>query len=80
VGLGTRIGGGCTSGHGVCGIGRLSKRSFTAVAIFMAIGIACPGPALTALSNLAAEAFVFVGAMIVGDLFAKIPALKEKGA
>ena len=40
VGVGTRIGGGCTSGHGVCGIGRLSKRSFVAVAIFMAMGIA----------------------------------------
>ena len=40
VGLGTRIGGGCTSGHGVCGIGRLSMRSLAAVAIFMAAGIA----------------------------------------
>lgn len=35
VGAGTRIGRGCTSGHGVCGIARLSKRSFTAVAVFM---------------------------------------------
>ena len=36
VGFGTRLGGGCTSGHGVCGIARLSKRSIAATAIFMA--------------------------------------------
>lgn len=35
VGLGTRLGGGCTSGHGVCGMGRLSVRSMAAVATFM---------------------------------------------
>lgn len=40
VGFGTRLGSGCTSGHGVCGIGRLSKRSFVAVAIFMVSAIA----------------------------------------
>jgi uncharacterized membrane protein YedE/YeeE len=40
VGFGTRIGGGCTSGHGVCGLGRLSARSLVAVAIFMATGMA----------------------------------------
>jgi uncharacterized membrane protein YedE/YeeE len=40
VGFGTRIGGGCTSGHGVCGLGRLSLRSLVAVAIFMATGMA----------------------------------------
>jgi len=34
VGFGTRLGSGCTSGHGVCGIPRLSKRSFVAVAVF----------------------------------------------
>ena len=39
VGFGTRVGGGCTSGHGVCGLGRLSLRSLVAVAIFMATGI-----------------------------------------
>ena len=38
VGFGTRMGGGCTSGHGVCGISRLSKRSVTATATFMATG------------------------------------------
>ena len=36
VGLGARIGGGCTSGHGVCGIARLSSRSIVATATFMA--------------------------------------------
>ena len=40
VGFGTRMGNGCTSGHGVCGIGRLSTRSFAAVATFMAAAIA----------------------------------------
>lgn len=36
VGFGARLGGGCTSGHGVCGIARLSARSITATIIFMA--------------------------------------------
>jgi uncharacterized protein len=40
VGLGTRYGSGCTSGHGVCGLSRLSPRSLVATAIFMAAGIA----------------------------------------
>ena len=35
TGLGARLGGGCASGHGVCGLGRLSKRSIVAVATFM---------------------------------------------
>lgn len=39
VGIGTRIGGGCTSGHGVCGISRLSARSIVATVTFMATGI-----------------------------------------
>jgi uncharacterized membrane protein YedE/YeeE len=39
VGFGTRMGGGCTSGHGVCGIGRLSKRSLVATVVFMGAGI-----------------------------------------
>ena len=40
VGLGTRLGNGCTSGHGVCGMGRLSKRSFVATLTFMLAGFA----------------------------------------
>jgi hypothetical protein len=36
VGFGTRLGGGCTSGHGVCGIARLSGRSIVATAVFVA--------------------------------------------
>ncbi len=39
VGWGTRLGSGCTSGHGVCGMGRLSIRSLAAVGSFMAAGI-----------------------------------------
>ena len=40
VGFGTQLGGGCTSGHGVCGIARLSPRSVFATLVFMASGIA----------------------------------------
>jgi len=36
VGFGTRLGGGCTSGHGVCGLARLSTRSIVATGLFMA--------------------------------------------
>ena len=39
VGFGTRQGGGCTSGHGVCGVARLSIRSIAATAIFMATAV-----------------------------------------
>ncbi len=38
VGVGTRLGSGCTSGHGVCGLSRLSARSLVATATFMAAG------------------------------------------
>ena len=40
VGFGTRLGAGCTSGHGVCGIGRGSPRSLAATAVFMATAVA----------------------------------------
>jgi uncharacterized protein len=40
VGFGTRLGDGCTSGHGICGLARLSGRSITATAIFMLVAIA----------------------------------------
>ncbi|SFI45176.1 YeeE/YedE family protein [Jannaschia pohangensis] len=39
VGIGTRLGSGCTSGHGICGLSRLSPRSFAAVLTFIAAGI-----------------------------------------
>lgn len=39
VGVGTRLGSGCTSGHGVCGLSRLSLRSLAAVGIFMTTGM-----------------------------------------
>lgn len=40
VGVGTRLGSGCTSGHGVCGMSRFSQRSLVATATFMATGFA----------------------------------------
>jgi hypothetical protein len=40
VGFGARLGGGCTSGHGVCGVARLSKRSIVATLTFVASGMA----------------------------------------
>jgi uncharacterized protein len=40
VGIGTRYGSGCTSGHGVCGMARWSPRSLAATAVFMAAGVA----------------------------------------
>jgi len=39
VGVGTRLGSGCTSGHGICGIGRLSPRGIVATCIFLGIGM-----------------------------------------
>ncbi|MDX2321561.1 MAG: YeeE/YedE thiosulfate transporter family protein [Moritella sp.] len=39
VGIGTRVGSGCTSGHGICGIGRLSARSLVATIIFMSTAV-----------------------------------------
>ena len=38
VGFGARLGSGCTSGHGVCGMGRMSRRSMVAMGCFMAVG------------------------------------------
>ena len=38
VGVGTRIGSGCTSGHGVCGLSRMSPRSLASVLTFMVVG------------------------------------------
>ena len=40
VGYGTRLGSGCTSGHGVCGLARLSRRSLAATGVFMASAMA----------------------------------------
>jgi uncharacterized membrane protein YedE/YeeE len=39
IGFGTRIGNGCTSGHGICGLARLSPRSFVAVGIFFGVAV-----------------------------------------
>lgn len=43
VGVGTRLGSGCTSGHGICGVGRLSLRSITATCCFVGIGMLTVG-------------------------------------
>lgn len=40
VGFGTRLGGGCTSGHGICGLSRLSPRSLVATGVFMGVAAA----------------------------------------
>ena len=40
VGFGSRLGGGCTSGHGICGVARISPRSLAATAIFVAAAMA----------------------------------------
>jgi uncharacterized membrane protein YedE/YeeE len=40
VGFGTRLGNGCTSGHGICGLARLSRRSLAAVLVFVASAMA----------------------------------------
>jgi uncharacterized membrane protein YedE/YeeE len=40
VGFGTRLGAGCTSGHGVCGLARLAPRSLAATLVFMAVAVA----------------------------------------
>lgn len=45
VGFGTRMGNGCTSGHGVCGVSRLSPRSIAATASFMLVGFLVVGTA-----------------------------------
>lgn len=39
VGYGTQLGGGCTSGHGLCGMSRLSPRSIVATVVFMVVGM-----------------------------------------
>lgn len=39
TGIGTKIGNGCTSGHGICGLARLSRRSMVAVAVFFGVAI-----------------------------------------
>lgn len=49
VGFGTRLGSGCTSGHGVCGLSRMSPRSIAATAIFIVAGMATVALARLAL-------------------------------
>jgi uncharacterized membrane protein YedE/YeeE len=53
VGIGSRMGSGCTSGHGVCGVSRLAPRSLVATATFMVAGIA----AATVINRVAGGLF-----------------------
>jgi uncharacterized protein len=80
VGFGTKLGNGCTSGHGLCGIARLSKRSFVAVGIFLMCALAIStlrywvslgflssetlNPQLSYQHLVSANVFIFVGAML----------------
>lgn len=52
VGFGTRLGGGCTSGHGVCGIPRMSPRSILATVTFMFFGMVAVGVVRLAAGGL----------------------------
>jgi hypothetical protein len=66
VGFGTRLGGGCTSGHGVCGLARLSPRSLAATAVFMAAGMA----SVLVLQHLVGACkFAFVDSLVSGMMF-----------
>jgi len=51
VGFGTRLGSGCTSGHGVCGIARLSPRSIVATMAFVAVGMLTASSAFLLLGD-----------------------------
>ena len=78
VGFGTKLGNGCTTGHGICGLARMSKRSLTAVLSFMATGliaastcsVTCPGyPYLRSsydsiVDNLPTDTTITIGTVI----------------
>ena len=69
VGIGTRLGGGCTSGHGVCGLSRLSPRSVIATLSFMAAGFVTVFVVRHAIGSLRpsmATFFAFVAGLIFG--------------
>lgn len=51
VGFGTRLGSGCTSGHGICGLSRLSPRSFVSVLMFMGAAMLTVTAARTAMGG-----------------------------
>lgn len=60
VGFGTRLGNGCTSGHGICGLARFSKRSLVAVLTFMSVGILTAYFTQLATTPFSSEAFGFL--------------------
>ena len=87
VGVGTSMGGGCTSGHGICGLPRLSPRSAVAVATFMATGALAAGAtrggsaALTALALAPASAAASALPLLPAGAAALVPtALAVAGA
>lgn len=58
VGFGTKLGNGCTSGHGICGLARMSKRSLVAVCCFMSSAIL--------MANIKPYIYIFDGEMDMG--------------
>jgi uncharacterized membrane protein YedE/YeeE len=80
VGWGTRMGNGCTSGHGVCGLPRLSPRSFAATATFMGFGFLVATtrhyvPFMVNATGFSASIitiwrYIFIVVLILGNLFA----------
>lgn len=60
VGFGTKLGNGCTSGHGICGLARLSKRSFTAVCTFMGVAVLTAYLTSATTSPFGSNAFDFL--------------------
>lgn len=86
VGMGSYVGNGCTSGHGICGLGRLSPRSLTAVCTFMATASATAilSPALPVLSlpyipTPAMTALPFLAAALLGSPWRTPPASSKPG-
>ena len=69
VGFGTRVGGGCTSGHGVCGVSRLSLASLVATATFIATGAATVAIAGRLLLRGTRHELAELGALAAGVLF-----------
>jgi uncharacterized membrane protein YedE/YeeE len=68
VGIGTKLGGGCTSGHGVCGLARLSGRSMVATVTFLAVAVvnSCSSPATCSRGRLCRFSPHFVSGLLFG--------------
>jgi uncharacterized membrane protein YedE/YeeE len=78
VGIGTRDGAGCTSGHGICGLWRRALGGFAFGAGWGLAGY-CPGPALASLAS-GGKPLIFAAAMIAGMvIFALLERLPSRG-